>query len=171
MGNRSEAIRHILATVFSAQNALRELAPEYRWTGLGNLLGDYGEFVAIDHYGLSKAGAGASGYDATTPDGRTVQIKANHASQTIGIRGEADLLLVVRVEADGSWEELFYGDFHAALSLASWSSRDSKHSISVKALRSLGQKIQEAEGGTRGQESFDTNNFRDPFPDQDAPTF
>lgn len=78
MGNRSEAIRHILATVFSAQNALRELAPGYRWTGLGNLLGDYGEFVAIDHYGLSKAGAGASGYDATTPDGRTVQIKANH---------------------------------------------------------------------------------------------
>ena len=107
MGNRSEAIRHILATVFSAQNALRELAPEYRWTGLGNLLGDYGEFVAIDHYGLTKAGAGASGFDATTPDGRTVQIKANHASQTIGIRGEADLLLVVRVEADGSWDELF----------------------------------------------------------------
>jgi hypothetical protein len=171
MGNRSEAIRHILATVFSAQNALRELAPEYRWTGLGNLLGDYGEFVAIDHYGLTKAGAGASGFDATTPDGRTVQIKANHASQTIGIRGEADLLLVVRVEADGSWEELFYGDFQAALSLASWSSRDSKHSISVKALRSLGQRIQEAEGGTRGQESFDTSNSRDPFPHQDASTF
>lgn len=157
MGNRSEAIRHILATVFSAQNALRELAPEYRWTGLGNLLGDYGEFVAIDHYGLTKAGAGASGFDATTPDGRTVQIKANHASQTIGIRGEADLLLVVRVEADGSWEELFYGDFHAALSLASWSSRDSKHSISVKALRSLGQRIQEAEG--RGQRPLIRGDF------------
>ena len=53
---------------------------------------------------------------------------------------------MVRVEADGSWEELFYGEFQAALSLASWSSRDSKHSISVKALRSLGQRIQEAEG-------------------------
>ena len=78
---------------------------------------------------------------------------------------------MVRVEADGSWEELFFGDFQAALSLASWSSRDSKHSISVKALRSLGQKIQEAEGGTRGQESFDTTNSRDPFPHQDASTF
>ena len=95
---------------------------------------------------LGFLNAVGSGFDATTPDGRTVQIKANHASQTIGIRGEADLLLVVRVEADGSWEELFYGDFQAALSLASWSSRDSKHSISVKALRSLGQRIQEAEG-------------------------
>ncbi len=53
---------------------------------------------------------------------------------------------------------VFYGDFQAALSLASWNRRDSKHSISVKALRSLGQKIQEAEGGTREQESFDTSN-------------
>jgi len=96
--NRTEAVRHILATVFAAQNALRALAPEYRWTGLGNLLGDYGEFLAIDHYGLTKADAGSSGYDALTPEGKTVQIKTNHASQTIGIRGEADLLLVLKVQ-------------------------------------------------------------------------
>ena len=83
----------------------------------------------------------------------------------------ADRVLVLRVDADGSWEELFYGDFQAALSLASWSSRVSKHSIRVKALRSLGQRIQEAEVGTREQESFDTSNSRDPFPRQDAPTF
>lgn len=137
MEQRAEAVRHILATIFSAQNALRTLAPEFRWAGLGNLLGDYGEFLAIDHYGLSKAGAGASGYDAITPDGRSVQIKTNHASQTIGIRGEADLLLVLKVAADGTWEELYYGDFQEALSLASWSSRDSKHSISVKALKRM----------------------------------
>ena len=49
MSDRTEAVRHILANVFAAQNALRALAPEYRWTGLGNLLGDYGEFLAIDH--------------------------------------------------------------------------------------------------------------------------
>lgn len=47
-------------TVFAAQNALRALAPEYRWTGLGNLLGDHGEFLAIDDDGLIKAGSGSS---------------------------------------------------------------------------------------------------------------
>ena len=41
----------------------------------GKLIGDAGESVAIDHYGLTKARA--SGFDATTPNGRTVQIKAN----------------------------------------------------------------------------------------------
>ena len=55
MSEKSEAIRHIIATIFSAQNALRSLAPEFKWTGLGNLLGDFGECVAIEHYGLKKA--------------------------------------------------------------------------------------------------------------------
>jgi len=54
-----EAVRHIMATLFSAQNALRSLAPEFRWAGLGNLLGDYGEYVAIEAYGLEKAPAGS----------------------------------------------------------------------------------------------------------------
>ena len=48
MSEKSEAIRHIIATIFSAQNALRSLAPEFKWTGLGNLLGDFGECVAIE---------------------------------------------------------------------------------------------------------------------------
>ena len=105
MANSSdlEAVRHIMATLFSAQNALRSLAPEFRWAGLGNLLGDYGEFVAIEAYGLEKAPAGSEGYDAVTSDGMKVQIKANHAAKQIGFRGEADLLLVVKVEADGDW--------------------------------------------------------------------
>jgi hypothetical protein len=89
-----------MATLSSAQNALRSLAPDFRWAGLGNLLGDYGEFVAIEAYGLEKAPAGSNGFDATTPEGKTVQIKANHAANQIGFRGGADLPLVVKVEAN-----------------------------------------------------------------------
>ena len=48
-----EAIKHIMATVFSAQNALRSLAPEFKWAGMGNLLGDYGEYICIEVYGLN----------------------------------------------------------------------------------------------------------------------
>ena len=55
MNEKSEAIRYIIATFFSAQNALRSLAPEFKWIGLGNLLGDFGECVAIEHYGLKKS--------------------------------------------------------------------------------------------------------------------
>ena len=74
MSEKSEAIRHIIATIFSAQNALRSLAPEFKWTGLGNLLGDFGECVAIEHYGLTKAESGSSGFDADSSDKRSSEI-------------------------------------------------------------------------------------------------
>ena len=137
MNEKSEAIRHIFATIFSAQNALRSLAPEFKWTGLGNLLGDFGECVAIEHYGLTKAESGSSGFDAINKDGQTIQIKANYSSKSIGIRGEADLLLVIKVKVDGSWEELYFGDFEKALSIANFSARDNKHSISITALKKI----------------------------------
>ena len=48
--SRTEAIRQILATRFAAQGALKALAPEFNWAGMGNLLGDYGEVVGITIY-------------------------------------------------------------------------------------------------------------------------
>jgi len=132
-----EAVRHIMATLFSAQNALRSLAPEFRWAGLGNLLGDYGEYVAIEAYGLEKAPAGSDGFDAVTPDGLTVQIKANHAANQIGFRGEADLLLVVKVEADGDWGEIYYGPFAEVKAVARYSARDNKHMVAISKLKAL----------------------------------
>ena len=116
---------------------MRSLAPEFKWTGLGNLLGDFGECVAIEHYGLTKAESGSSGFDAINKDGQTIQIKANYSSKSIGIRGEADLLLVIKVKVDGSWEELYFGDFKKALSIANFSARDNKHSISITALKKI----------------------------------
>ena len=62
MQSINDAVKHIIATVFSAQNALRDLAPEYRWAGMGNLLGDYGEFICINHYDLEKALPGSKDF-------------------------------------------------------------------------------------------------------------
>lgn len=135
--SKVRAVQHIMATLFSAQNALRELAPEFRWAGLGNLLGDYGEYVAIQHYGLTKAPAGANGYDAIDANGQKVQIKANHSASTIGFRGEADLLLVIKVEPDGAWTEIYYGPFAAVKALARYSARDNKHMVAVRHLVGL----------------------------------
>ena len=42
---------------------------------MGNLLGDYGEYVALSNYYLKKALPGADGYDAVTDEGLKVQIK------------------------------------------------------------------------------------------------
>ena len=136
-----EAVKHIIATVFSAQNALRELAPEFKWTGMGNLLGDYGEYVCIQKYGLTKAMPGSSGYDATTSDGKSVQIKTNHSASMIGYRGDADLMLVIHVKDDGEFEEVYYGDFELVKSASNFSKRDNKSTITISKLRKLQQEF------------------------------
>ena len=69
-----KAIKHIMQTLFSLQKALQDLAPEYNWAGLGNLLGDYGEFLAVKIYNLEKAPRGSAGYDALN-DKVTINLK------------------------------------------------------------------------------------------------
>ena len=137
MKNIQDAVKHIVATIFSAQNALKDLAPDYKWAGLGNLLGDYGEFICINHYNLEKAPSGSEGYDALTKDGKTVEIKTNRASGQIGFRGEADLMLVVSVADDGEFEEIYYGDFKLVKENSRYSARDNKNTISISKLKKL----------------------------------
>ena len=137
--DRVEAVKGIIAALFATQRSLKALAPKYGWTGLGNLLGDYGEFIASRVYGLTKAPAGSSGFDAINEDGATIQVKTNHAASQIGYRGEADLMLVLHVRDDGEWEEVYYGDFQAVRDQSRYSKRDNKHMISMTKLRKLAE--------------------------------
>jgi hypothetical protein len=107
---------------------------------MGNLLGDYGEYIALSNYNLKKAARGADGYDAVTADGLRVQIKANHSSSTIGFRGEADLLLVLKIESNAEWRELYYGPFRPVKEKATYSKRDNKFMIPVAKLQALAKR-------------------------------
>jgi hypothetical protein len=107
---------------------------------MGNLLGDYGEHIALSNYNLKKAPRGADGYDAVTADGLRVQIKANHSSSTIGFRGEADLLLVLKIESNAEWRELYYGPFRPVKEKATYSKRDNKFMIPVAKLQALAKR-------------------------------
>ena len=132
-----------MATVFSAQNALRELAPEFKWAGMGNLLGDYGEYVCLEVYDLEKAPTGSNGFDAINPEGKTVQIKTNHAASMVGYRGEADLFLAIHVDVNGDYEEIYYGDFTVVKENSNFSKRDNKRTITISKLKKLAQEVSE----------------------------
>jgi hypothetical protein len=136
--DKIEGIKGIMGSMLTLQRSLKYLVPEYNWTG--NPLGDFGEFVAIEHYSLKKWPTGNKSFDAKTADGKTVSIKANHKAKQIGIRGKADLLLVIHVAHDGNWEEVYYGDHKEVIEKCNWSSRDSKHVIGITKLK----KMQEA---------------------------
>jgi hypothetical protein len=140
-----EAIKGVVASLFASQRTLRALAPDYRWTGLGNLLGDFGEFIAVSRYGLCKSSAGSNGYDCVAPDGRTVQVKTNHAANQIGFRGKADLMLVLHVQSNGEWDEIYYGPFDLVDAASRYSARDNKKMIALSKLRAI-KKTLDAEG-------------------------
>ena len=131
------AVQNILASLFASQRALKALAPDYGWQGLGNLLGDYGEFIATTKFGLTKAGSGSDGFDAVTDDGRKVQVKTSYAAKQIGFRGTADLLLVLKIQSDGLWEQLYFGPFEPVLAASRHSARDNKQTLSLSKLLAL----------------------------------
>ena len=143
-----EAISHILGTVFNAQKALRTLAPEFKWAGMGNLLGDYGELIAIEKYNLTKAIGSTDGYDAKTLDGKTVQVKANHSANMIGFRGLADLMLVLHIDSSGNYDEVYFGSFDKVLKNSSRSERDNKNTITIAKLKKLAQQGDAPETGS-----------------------
>lgn len=126
---RITAIKGVLASLFASQRTLKSLAPEFKWAGLGNLLGDYG--------GLRQAPRGANGYDAIDDQGRKVQVKANYAASQIGFRGEADRLLCLKIGLNGDWSEVYYGDFELVRRAARYSARDNKHMVPIAALTKI----------------------------------
>lgn len=155
---RIEAMKGVLASLFASQRTLKSLAPQFKWAGLGNLLGDYGEFIAVEAYGLTPAPRGANGYDAKTPEGKTVQVKANFSASQIGFRGEADLLLCLKIDLNGDWSEAYYGDFQPVKQASRHSARDNKSMIAISALikiRDAGHKVSETLPPTIPDEAAD----------------
>ena len=77
---------------------------------------------------------GEAQVDAITVDGKKVQVKANYAASQIGFRGDADMLLCLKIDLNGDWTEIFYGDFALVKQAARYSARDNKHMVAVSAL-------------------------------------
>ena len=73
-------IKNIVANFISAKKNLKKLAPDFNW---GSLLGDYGELVAIKHYGWEQAPTGKKGYDAINKQKKTIQIKTVYSTNQI----------------------------------------------------------------------------------------
>lgn len=69
----------------------------------GNLVGDLGEAVAAEMFGLTLTGRSNEGIDGYAPDGRSVQVKASGTSRGAAFRPvdtRADHLLVFHFDYD-----------------------------------------------------------------------
>ena len=74
----------------------------------GRLVGDIGEVIAERDYELELDKNSRAKHEGTTPDGTRVQIKATFKNK-LTFKGEDGLYLGLKLNRDGTYEEIFNG--------------------------------------------------------------
>lgn len=127
-----EKIRELYRIV----DELESFYPEKHFTLDGILLGNLGEVYAAEKYGLTLLEESAKTHDATTSDGKYVQIKVTQGRQ-VGLYEEPEYLLVLQVHRDGSFTEVYYGPGKAPWMRAGKQQKNGQRYISIARLSEL----------------------------------
>ena len=94
-----------------------------------------------EKYRLKKAPTGQSKYDAIYKDGlykgKTVQIKTSHKTKSINFSGGADHLLVIKVDDNAEWKELYWGRLDTIKKRAYLSKKTKKYSINLTTVKKI----------------------------------
>jgi len=103
------AIKHSLGLIFEGIRNLHDtFGGRRKFTIDGRLVGDIGEVIAELHYELILDETSQPTHDATTQDGRRVQVKATF-KESLTLSSVPDLYLGIKLHADGTFEEIFNG--------------------------------------------------------------
>ena len=140
MKSDKNSVYNSVKIIFENINKLKSLDESFTWE---NLTGDYGEYIGINEFNLSKAGRGTKGYDAITKDNKKVQIKAIKTGTQIKfhLENEVELLLVLKIFDDANWEVVYFGSFKKAKALMNFSKYSNRYTISVNKLKKLYEEI------------------------------
>jgi len=103
-----DAIKDALKLIFDAIERLKEAFPNRAFTIDGRLVGDVGEVIAALEYDLVLHEISQPTHDATTSDGRNVQIKATF-KDSLTFKTVPDYYLGLKLYPDGRHEEVFNG--------------------------------------------------------------
>ena len=141
---KTEKIPAIVRNLYSLVESLEGLFPGRHFTPDGHLLGSLGEVMVAYHYGLNLLPPSTQTHDAMAPDGRLVQIKATQV-KSIGIREQPQHLLVMKINRDGSFIEIYNGPGDIAWNACGKMQKNGQRRISTKTLADLMSKVPENE--------------------------
>ena len=139
MDSRNQ-IQKIVGILYDQVQALEELFPGRRFTLDGHLVGSLGEVLAAEYYNLELLPASTPVHDATGPAGQMVQIKATQRS-SVGLRSKPDYLLVLKMEPDGSFSELYNGPGAAVWKQCGKLQSNGQRAISASRLQTLAESV------------------------------
>lgn len=103
-----DKFRSLVQKLYSTVAELEEMFPGRHFTPDGHMVGSIGEALVADAYGLELMTASNKGYDAVSPKGQQVEIKATQA-KSAAFRHEPEFAIVIRIKPDGSFEEIYNG--------------------------------------------------------------
>jgi hypothetical protein len=111
----------------------------------GHMVGSIGEALAAFHYGLKLTPPSTKGCDATLGTKR-IEIKATQANR-VAFRSEPEYLIVLKIERDGTFEEIYNGKGNRVWSSVSHKPLPSngQHQVSIFALRKLNKLVHDNE--------------------------
>ena len=107
----TEKFREKICQIYSIAADLSEMFPGRKFTPDGHMVGSIGEAIAKIDYGVELFPNGHKDTDGIV-GGREVQIKATQGTKVaVKKPRQGDLLLVIKINSDGSWEKIYDGDF------------------------------------------------------------
>ena len=137
-----EKLTTLVKTLYKVVNELEQMFPGRHFTPDGHVVGSLGETLVADAYGLQLEEASNRGFDATTPDGTEVEIKATQA-RSVGFRSKPAHAIVIKIYKDGTFDEIFNGP--GALIWDQFEGKKSQsngqYQISVSKLQELNSKV------------------------------
>ena len=136
-------IPRLIRDLYQIVEQLEALFPHRKFTPDGHLVGSIGEVLVADAYGLHLLPSSFEGHDAKSNDGTLVQIKATQV-KSIGISSKPDHLLVIQIQSDGSFREVFNGPGDMAWSASGQIQKNGQRPITVYRLTSLMRDIDES---------------------------
>ena len=138
----SETIRELYAIVNQLERDYNK--HDRRFTLDGHLLGSIGEVYAAERYGIELAKSSSERHDGTTTDERKrdVQIKVTQR-RSIGLSSEPAYLLVLKIDENGSFKEVFNGPGNIVWELVKNKRppKNGQYQISLSKLRTLNDNI------------------------------
>jgi hypothetical protein len=132
----------LVKELYSTVNRLEKMFPGRHFTPDGHMVGSIGECLVADAYGLELMTASNKGFDALSPCGKQVEIKATQ-SKSAAFRSEPEHVIVIQIAPDGSFTEIFNGPGSVV-----WKQFDGKplpsngqYQISINRLKKLNKAI------------------------------
>ena len=141
--NHSE-FQKLIRELYRLVGRLEDMFPGRHFTPDGHMVGSIGECLVADAYGLSLETASTKGFDAKTPQGLEVEIKATQGS-SVAFRHEPEHAVVIKITKQGTFEEVYNGPGplvwkqFAGKPLPS----NGQYSISLARLRALMEQVSE----------------------------